>query len=141
VQKVGEILRDIQPQTVWLINPAPVRADLFQGLAIRNTVQATTDPGTSGRLFLQEVTVNRSPQEAFSGNPGLANASGVMSDDYVLPDGYGVPISWAPFTQANLIQTLQIGGVSFYPAGGLAVDYQISIYGNALAAGAPGMGG
>ena len=38
VQKVGQILRGIVPQTVWTIVPAPVRADLFQGLAIRNTV-------------------------------------------------------------------------------------------------------
>lgn len=141
VQKVGQILRNIQPQAVWTINPAPVRADLFQALAIRNTVQSNTDPSVNGRLFIQTVEVNQSPQEAFSGVAGLANTSGVPTDDYTLPDGYGVPVSWAPFTQANLIQTLTIAGVSFYPAGGLVTDYMISLYGNSLAAGAPGAGG
>lgn len=141
VQKVGEILRNIQPQATFIINPAPVRADIFQALAIRNTVSGNQDPSVNARCFLQRVDVNRAPQEAFSGTEGLANTSGVWSDDYVLPDGYGVPVSWAPFTQANLIQTLQIAGVSFYPAGGLVIDYAISIYGNSLAAGPLGAGG
>lgn len=141
VQKIGRIQRAIAPQTIWVINPAPLRADLFQGLAMRNTVSGNVDPSVNGRLFIQQVNVNDTPQEAFSTAPGLLVTSGVWTDDYVLPDGYGVPIAWAPFTQANLIQTLTISGVSFYPAGGLTVDYQISIYGNALAAGGPGMGG
>lgn len=141
VQKVGTILRAIQPQAVWTINPAPLRSDLFQGLAIRNTVSGNTDPTVNGRLFMQQVQVNQSPQEAFSTTPGVAVTSGVWTDDYVLPDGYGVPIAWAPFTQPNLIGTLTIGGVSLFPAGGLVVDYQISIYGNSLAAVVPGASG
>ncbi len=141
VQKIGQILRAIAPQTIWTIVPAPVRADLFQALAIRNTVSGNADPSVNGRLFIQTVEVNQSPQEAFSGAAGLANTSGVWTDDYTLPDGYGVPVAWAPFTQANLIQTLTIAGVSFYPVAGLTVDYGVSIYGNALSGGAPGMGG
>ncbi len=141
VQKVGQILRNIAPQAIWNIVPAPVRADLFQGLAFRNLVTGNLDPSVNGRLLIQNVEVNQSPQEAFSIAPALAGVQGVWSDDYVLPDGYGVPIAWAPFTQANLIQTLNIGGVNLNPVGGLALDYQCSIYGNALAAGAPGMGG
>ena len=141
VQKVGEILRNIAPQATFTINPAPRRADIFQALAMRNTASGNLDPSVNARLFLQQVEVNQSPQEAFSGTPGLLNTSGVWTDDYTLPDGYGVPVAWAPFTQANLIQTLTIGGVSFYPVGGLITDYQVSLYGNAIAGGAPGMGG
>ncbi len=140
VQKVGRILRAIAPQTIWTITPAPLRSDLFQALAMRNTVSGNTDPSVNGRLLIQQVEVNESPQEAFSTAPGLAVVSGIWTDDYVLPDGYGVPIAWAPFTQANLIQTLSIAGVSLYPAGGLTVDYQVSLYGNSLAAVVPGVG-
>ena len=138
VQKVGRILRAIAPQAIWTIAPAPLRSDLFQALAMRNTVSGNTDPSVNGRLFIQLVEVNQSPQEAFSTAAGLAVVSGVWSDDYVLPDGYGVPVAWAPFTQANLIQTLNIAGVSLYPAGGLTVDYQVSLYGNSLATVVPG---
>jgi hypothetical protein len=141
VQKIGQILRGILPQTVWTLNPAPLRADLFQALAMRNTVSGNTDPSVNGRLLIQNVEVNQTPQEAFSTTPGLAVTAGVWTDDYVLPDGYGVPVAWAPFTQPNLIQTLSIAGISLYPAGGLVVDYQVSLYGNAIAAGGPGMGG
>ncbi len=141
VQKVGTILRGIAPQATWTINPAPLRTDLFQALAMRNTVSGNVDPSVNGRLFMQQVTVNQDPQESFSTNTGLLVTSGVWTDDYVLPDGYGVPVSWAPFTQPNLIQTLTIAGVSFYPAGGLTVDYAVSLYGNALAAMVPGAGG
>lgn len=141
VQKVGEILRSIAPQSTWTITPAPRRADMFQALAMRNLVTGNTDPSVNGRLFIQQVTVNDSPQEAFSVAPALAATSGCWTDDYAWPDGYGVPIAWAPFTQVGLIQQLQLGGVSFYPAGGLTVDYSISLYGNAIAGGAPGVGG
>jgi hypothetical protein len=141
VQKIGQILRGILPQTVWTLNPAPLRADLFQALAMRNTVSGNTDPSVNGRLLIQNVEVNQTPQEAFSTTPGLAVTAGVWTDDYVLPDGYGVPVAWAPFTQPNLIQTLSIAGISLYPAGGLVVDYQVSLYGNAIAAGGHGMGG
>ncbi len=141
VQKVGQILRNIAPQAIWNITPAPTRADMFQALSMRVTCSGNTDPSVNGRLFLQQVEVNQAPQEAFSGAPALANTSGVWTDDYVLPDGYGVPVAWAPFTQANLIQVLTLGGVSFYPAGGLVTDLALSLYGNALASGAPGMGG
>ncbi len=141
VQKVGTILRANAPQLVWTINPAPLRTDLFQGLAMRNTVSGNTDPSVNGRLFIQQVEVNQDPQESFSTGPGLAVTSGVWTDDYVLPDGYGVPISWAPFTQPNLIQTLTIAGISFYAAGGLTVDYAVSLYGNSLAAMVPGAAG
>ena len=138
VQKVGTIERGIAPQTPFTINPAPLRSDLFQALAMRNTVSGNTDPSVNGRLLIQQVEVNQAPQEAFSTAPGVAVTSGVWSDDYVLPDGYGVPVAWAPFTQANLIQTLTIGGVNLNPAGGITLDYQVSLYGNSLAAVVPG---
>ncbi len=141
VQKVGEIVRNILPQTVWIINPAPRRADLFQALAARMVVSGNADPSVNGRLFAQLVEVNEAPQESFSGAAGLANTSGVWTDDYILPDGYGVPVAWAPFTQRNLIQTLTISGVSFNPAGGVALDLAISLYGNAISSGGPGSGG
>jgi len=140
VQKIGQILRAIAPQTIWTITPAPTRADIFQALAARMTVSGNADPAVNGRLFIQTVEVNQAPQEAFSGAAGLANTSGVWTDDYVLPDGYGVPVAWAPFTQAALIQTLTISGVSFFPVAGLTVDLGVSIYGNSLAGGAPGNG-
>ena len=138
VQKVGTLLRAIAPQATFTITPAPLRSNLFQALAMRNTVSGNTDPSVNGRLLIQQVEVNQSPQEAFSTAPGLLVTSGVWTDDYVLPDGYGVPVAWAPFTQANLIQTLVIGGTSFYAAGGLTVDFQVSLYGNSLAAVVPG---
>lgn len=141
VQKIGNIVRGIQPQQVWTVTPAPLRTDVFQPLAVRNTVSGNQDPSVNGRLLIQLVTVNQAPQESFSTTPGVLVTSGVWTDDYTLPDGYGVPVSWAPFTQANLIQTLVISGVSLYPAGGLVVDYQVSIYGNAIGAAGPGFGG
>jgi len=140
VQKIGNFVRNILPQTTWTLNIAPRRADLFQALAYRNAVHGNADPSDVGRLVIQQFDINEAAVEAFSITPSLVQTAGVSTDDYVLPDGWGVPVNWPPFTQANLVQTLTIGGVSFYPAGGPAWDYHGSCYGNSIAAAAPGAG-
>ena len=140
VQKIGNFVRNIQPQATWTLNVAPRRSDLFQALAYRNVVSGNADPSINGRLIIQQLEVNESAIEAFSVAPNIATLVGVSTDDYVLPDGYGVPVNWPPFTQANLVQTLLVGGISLYPAGGPAFDYLASCYGNSIAAAAPGAG-
>lgn len=136
VEKVGTVLRDIAVGT-FTITVAPVRTNYFQPLAVRMSCIDSASPDVNRRCEIQQVQINQFPQEAFSGTPATTNTSCVLVDDYVLPDGYGVPVAWGIFSQAALINVLQIGGVNIEPAG-TTIDFYVSVYGNALEVLPPG---
>lgn len=141
VSKIGRITRNIAPQTPWANTPAPIRSEFFQCLAARFTVTQNDDPSANLRLFIQQWIVNDQAVENFSGTPGLAQLSGCWTDDYVLPEGYGVPVRGYIVSQPNMVNVMTIGGVSFYAAGGPSADFASSFYGNALGALPPGYTG
>ncbi len=130
VEKVGTVLRDIAVG-VFAITVAPVRTNFFQPMAVRMGCIDSTTPDVNRRCEIHQVTINEIPQEAFSATAALANTSCVLVDDYVLPDGYGVPVAWGIFSQANLINVLRLGGVNIEPAG-TTEDLYVSVYGNGL---------
>lgn len=130
VEKVGTVLRDIAVGT-FTITIAPVRTNYFQPMAVRMACIDSTTPDVNRRVELHGVFINLIPQEAFSSAAAAANTSCVLVDDYVLPDGYGVPVAWGIFSQANLINVLTIQGVNIEPSG-TTVDLYEAVYGNGL---------
>lgn len=133
VQKVGNVLRaNAGGDTAFTITVAPIRTNYFQPLAVRMAAIDGTNADINRRFEIHQVTINATPQEAFSNAaPLAANTSVVLVDDYVLPDGYGVPVAWGIFAQAALIYILQIGCVNIEPAN-VTLDAYVSVYGNAL---------
>lgn len=130
VEKVGTVLRDIAVG-VFTITVAPVRTNYFQPLAVRMSCIDSASPDVNRRVEIHGVFINLFPQEAFSSTAAAANTSCVLVDDYVLPDGYGVPVAWGIFSQTALINVLTIQGVNIEPAG-TTVDFYVGAYGNAL---------
>jgi len=130
VEKVGTVLRDIAVGT-FTITVAPVRTNFFQPMAVRMACIDSTTPDVNRRVEIHGAFINQIPQEAFSTPAALANTSCVLIDDYVLPDGYGVPVAWGIFSQAALINVLTLQGVNIEPAG-TTVDLYVSVYGNGL---------
>lgn len=130
VEKVGTVLRDIAVG-VYTITVAPVRTNYFQPLATRMSAIDSATPDVNRRIEIHGVFINLFPQEAFSSPAAVANTSCVLIDDYVLPDGYGVPVAWGIFSQAALINVLTLQCVNIEPAG-TTVDHYVSVYGNAL---------
>jgi hypothetical protein len=117
---------------------APIRSNYFQALAVRMAAIDATSPDVNRRCEIHTVTINTFAQEAFSNASVLAaNTSVVLVDDYVAPEGYGVPVGWGIFSQANMIQTLQIGILNIEQAG-VDLDFYCAAYGNALEAVPPG---
>lgn len=132
VETVGFRQAAIAAATGTTFTVAPTRSEYFQGLAVRLTVVDGTDPDTNRRLEVHSITINAIPQDAFvnAGGPVAGNTSVIHSDVWTVPEGYGVPVSWGIFAQANLIHTLQLGVFTRYAAA--AVDCYTTVFGNPL---------
>jgi hypothetical protein len=130
VEKVGTAQRAIAVGAAT-ITIAPVRTNYFQPLAFRIAVTDAVTVDINRRCEIFGFFINQFPQEAFSNPAVVGGASCVLSDDYVLPDGYGVPVAWGIFSQAALINVLTMQIVNPEPAG-TTINVYSSVYGNAL---------
>ena len=134
MDQVGARLASTAPQAVATLQPGPQRQEFFQVLAARMVVSDSGDPQTNSRVFISNWTVNQQPVKGYSVQLALANTSGIWSDQYIAPDGYGIPEPGYIISQPNLVNRLEIGFANLEPAtGGLTLDTAISLWGNGLA--------
>lgn len=132
VQQVAFRQAAIAAQTATTFTVAPIRTNYFQALAARFTIVDGSNPDTNRSLELHTVTINAIPQDAFvNQNTATGNTSVVHSAVFTVPEGYGTPVAWGVFAQANLIHVLQLGVFTRYGAG-TTVDAYISLFGNPL---------
>lgn len=143
MRRVGAIVRSPDANgalavSPWAIIIAPNKTSYFLPRAVRMQVTSNANPAIAQWVFITAVHINDFPQESVHTVPAVAaTRAGFSSQDYVAPDGYGVPVPWGIFSQANLIENLQLNGFNFFGAG---ADVAVSVWGHPLSAMPSGLG-
>ena len=130
MRRAGAIVRNQGANAAWQLTVAPNVSEYFLPRAVRMQVTSNANPAIAQWVFITGVRINNFPQEGVHTVPALAGTTaGFSSQDYVAPDGYGVPVPWGIFSQGNLLKLLQINGFNFF---GVAADVQLSVWGHPL---------
>lgn len=130
MRRVGAISRNTGAAAAWNLVIAPNVTEYFLPRAVRMQVTSNANPAIAQWVFITAVRINNFPQESVHTVPAVAaTTAGFSSQDYVAPDGYGVPVPWGIFSQANLLKNLQVNGWNFF---GVSPDVQLSVWGHPL---------